>query len=48
MSGVVGISSANYKEIEKTLKALTNTIEANYPDTFKSELRKWGFHEEKL
>ena len=33
--------------ISKTLNALICLIKANYPDTYKDELRKWGFQKEK-
>ena len=35
------------KELNKTLRALINLIKANYPDTYKAELRTWGFQKEK-
>jgi hypothetical protein len=33
--------------ITKTLNALIAVIKANHPDTYKTELRTWGFHKEK-
>ena len=35
------------KYLRKTNRALANVLQANYPDTYKSELRAWGFHREK-
>ena len=35
------------KDIKKTLNALINLIKANYPETYKGELRAWGFQKEK-
>ncbi len=34
-------------QIKKVLNAIINLIKANYPDTYKSELRNWGFQKEK-
>lgn len=34
-------------EIRKTLNAIIRTIRANYPDTYDSVLRSWGFQKEK-
>ena len=33
--------------IRKVLNALIALLKANYPDTYKDELRKWGFQKEK-
>ena len=33
--------------IRKVLNALIHLIRANYPDTYRDELRKWGFQKEK-
>lgn len=43
------VSSKNTikKEITKIFRALINVIKGNYPDTYKSELRVWGFQKEK-
>ena len=43
------VSSKNNlrKELIRTLRALINLIKANYPDTYKAELRTWGFQKEK-
>jgi len=35
------------KELDKTLRALINILKGNYPDTYKSVLRTWGFQKEK-
>jgi hypothetical protein len=34
-------------EIKKHLIALINVLKGNYPDTYKSEMRAWGFQKEK-
>lgn len=33
--------------LKKTLNSLITVIKANYPDTYKAELRTWGFQKEK-
>jgi len=33
--------------LTKTMNALIGTIKSNYPDTYKAELRIWGFQKEK-
>jgi hypothetical protein len=33
--------------VTKTINAIIAIIKANYPDTYKTELRTWGFHKEK-
>lgn len=48
VSGIVGNKNALKKNINKVLKALLNVIEGNYPDTYKNELRAWGFQREKF
>lgn len=35
------------KELQKTLNSLIKIIQGNYPDTYKAELRSWGFQKEK-
>lgn len=35
------------KELQKTLNSLIKVLEGNYPDTYKAELRSWGFQKEK-
>jgi hypothetical protein len=47
VSGKVGTKNQLKKEIKKVLNALVLTIKANYPDTWKTELRVWGFQKEK-
>ena len=34
-------------DVRKTLNAIIRAIRANYPDTYKSVLRNWGFQKEK-
>jgi hypothetical protein len=43
------VSSKNElkKELQKTLNSLIKVIQGNYPDTYKAELRSWGFQKEK-
>ncbi len=48
VSGIIGTKNAQKKNITKVLKALLNVIEGNYPDTYKNELRAWGFQREKF
>lgn len=43
----VGDMNAYKKEIRSTLNCLIYAIKANYPLTYKSELRDWGFQREK-
>lgn len=47
VSGKVGTKNQLKKEIKKVLNALVLVIKANYPDTWKQELRVWGFQKEK-
>lgn len=47
VSGKVGTKNQLKKEIKKVLNALVLSIKANYPDTWKQELRVWGFQKEK-
>jgi hypothetical protein len=35
------------KELQKTLNSLIKVLQGNYPDTYKAELRSWGFQKEK-
>lgn len=35
------------KQVEKIINALIQVIKGNYPETYKSELRAWGFQKEK-
>ena len=35
------------KQVSKVLNALIYIIKGNYPDTYKAELRNWGFQKEK-
>ena len=43
------VSSKNElkKELKKVINSLIQAIRANYPDTYKAELRNWGFQKEK-
>ena len=43
----VNSKTAQRTIIRKTINALIFLIRANYPDTYKDELRKWGFQKEK-
>jgi hypothetical protein len=43
----VGIKGEQIKYIRKTLNALIHLIKAQYPDTWREELRVWGFLKEK-
>lgn len=43
----VGDKNALKTSIKKVLNALIGQIKSNYPDTYKTELRTWGFHKEK-
>jgi hypothetical protein len=44
-----GVSTKNelLKQIIKVINALIYVIRGNYPDTYKAELRSWGFQKEK-
>lgn len=48
VSGIVGNKNALKKNIKKVLIALLRVLEGNYPDTYKNELRAWGFQREKF
>ncbi|MDR1678402.1 MAG: hypothetical protein LBR81_01325 [Prevotellaceae bacterium] len=43
----VGIKTKQKLQIRKTLNALISVIKGNYPDSWKEELRVWGFQKEK-
>jgi len=43
----VGSKKILKAEIIKTLNSLVSIIKGNYPDTYKEELRNWGFQKEK-
>jgi len=47
VSGKVGTKNTLKKGIKKVLNSLVLSIKANYPDTWKQELRVWGFQKEK-
>ncbi len=43
----VGDKNALKDTLKKALNAIVNSLKANYPETFKQELRDWGFQKEK-
>jgi hypothetical protein len=43
----VSNKNESIKQVEKVLNALIYIIKGNYPDTYKGELRAWGFQKEK-
>ena len=45
-SGEVGKKNVQENPLRKVLKALVNLIKANYPDTYKSVLREFGYQKE--
>jgi hypothetical protein len=47
VSKKVGSKNELRKTIVKTHNALLNLLRANYPDTYKSVMREWGFQKEK-
>jgi hypothetical protein len=47
VSQKVGTKNELKKQIRKILNALINLLKANYPDTYKAEMREWGFQKEK-
>jgi hypothetical protein len=47
VSAEVGNKNELMKKVEKILNALILIIKGNYPDTYASELRAWGFQKEK-
>ena len=47
VSRVVGNKNKQKDDIRKVLNSLVKVITGNYPDTFKNELRAWGFQKEK-
>ena len=47
VSNKVGDKNVLKAKIKKVLNALIQLIKANYPDTYKAELRNWGFQKEK-
>lgn len=46
-SGHVSVKSGQKPVIRKTLNALIHIIKGNYPDSWKEELRVWGFQKNK-
>lgn len=47
VSAEVGTKNELIKQITKVLNALIWIIKGNYPNTYKTELRAWGFQKEK-
>jgi|GEM_PF-603554 len=47
VTGKVSTKNTLKKEIRKVLNSLIHVIKGNYPDTWKDELRVWGFQKEK-
>jgi hypothetical protein len=47
VAGKVSEKNLLKDEIKKHLYALIDLLKANYPDTYKSEMRVWGFQKEK-
>lgn len=47
VSSKVNIKNKNKEQVLKVLNALIHLIQANYPDSYASELRVWGFQKEK-
>ena len=47
VSSLVGNKNAQKAEVLLVLKSLIKIIEGNYPKTYKSVLREWGFQKEK-
>ncbi len=47
VSNKVGDKNMLKKDIKKALNSIISIIRGNYPDTYKTELRAWGFQKEK-
>lgn len=47
VSNKVGDKNELKKGLKKALNAIVLSVKANYPDTYKQELRAWGFQKEK-
>jgi hypothetical protein len=47
VSTKVGDKNALKVELKKALNSIILVIKGNYPDTYKQELRNWGFQKEK-
>lgn len=47
VSSIIGNKNKQKEELIKTLNSLVLLIKANYPNTYKNELRAWGFQKEK-
>jgi hypothetical protein len=47
ISSNVGDKNVLKKEVKKVLNSIIAVIRGNYPDTYKTELRNWGFQKEK-
>lgn len=47
ISSKVSAKNQMKASLKKVMNSLINVIKANYPDTYKAELRTWGFQKEK-
>lgn len=47
VSNKVGDKNTLKKELKRALNSIVLVIKGNYPDTYKQELRTWGFQKEK-
>ena len=47
ISSKVGAKNVSKNDLTKALRAIAGIIRYNYPDTYKQELRDWGFQKEK-
>jgi hypothetical protein len=47
VSSIIGNKNKQKEDLIKTLNSLVLLIKANYPNTYKNELRAWGFQKEK-
>jgi hypothetical protein len=47
VSSKVGNKNQLKKQVRKALNAIIRLLKANYPDTYKTEMRNWGFQKEK-
>jgi hypothetical protein len=47
VSSKVGDKNTMKKDLKKGLNAIVKALQANFPDSYKTELRTWGFQKEK-
>lgn len=47
VAGLVSDKNTIKSDLSKVLRSLLRVLEGNYPDTWKSVIRKWGFQKEK-